>query len=43
MFESNERKDLYKWTVLAISFLLMLVFAVSLQALPPIFSSVFSV
>ena len=40
MFESNERKDLYKWIVLAISFLLMLVFAISLQALPPIFSSI---
>lgn len=35
----NEKK-LYKWIVLIISFLLMLVFAISLQALPPIFSNI---
>lgn len=32
--------DSYKWIVLGISFLLMLVFAISLQALPPIFSNI---
>lgn len=32
-----KRNDSYKWVVLAISFALMLVFAISLQSLPPIF------
>lgn len=35
-----EKKSSYKWLVLTISFLLMLVFAISLQALPPIFSHI---
>lgn len=33
-------KDSYKWVILAISFLLMLTFAISLQALPPIFQKI---
>ena len=37
--ERNEENS-YKWTVLGISFLLMLVFAISLQSLPPIFGSI---
>lgn len=40
MFKINEEKDYYKWIVLAISFSLMLVFAVSLQMLPPIFPNI---
>lgn len=40
MFESFKKRDLYKWVVLAISFLLMLVFSISLQALPPIFKNI---
>lgn len=40
MFKINEKKDLYKWIVLAISFSLMLVFAVSLQMLPPLFPNI---
>lgn len=40
MIKLNERKDLYKWIVLAISFVLMLVFAISLQMLPPIFTNI---
>ncbi len=38
----SERKEenSYKWIVLGISFLLMLVFAISLQALPPIFTNI---
>ncbi len=39
MIESNENSS-YKWLVLTISFLLMLVFAISLQALPPIFGNI---
>ena len=35
-----ERNESYKWIVLGISFLLMLVFAISLQALPPIFGNI---
>ena len=37
--ERNEENS-YKWIVLGISFLLMLVFAISLQALPPIFGNI---
>lgn len=40
MFKMNEKKDLYRWIVLALSFLLMLVFAVSLQMLPPLFTNI---
>lgn len=40
MVETNERENSYKWIVLGISFLLMLVFAISLQALPPIFGNI---
>lgn len=40
MSERIERKYTNKWMVLAISFSLMLVFAISLQALPPIFSNI---
>ena len=40
MFETYGKKDSYKWRVLVISYLLMLVFAISLQALPPIFSNI---
>lgn len=39
MIKRNE-KESYKWIVLLISFLLMLVFAISLQALPPIFGNI---
>ncbi len=39
MIETNENSS-YKWLVLTISFLLMLVFAISLQALPPIFGNI---
>lgn len=35
-----DEKSSYKWIVLAISFILMLVFAISLQALPPIFGNI---
>ena len=35
-----KRNNSYKWVVLAISFMLMLVFAISLQALPPIFDKI---
>ncbi|MGI6227789.1 MAG: CynX/NimT family MFS transporter, partial [Peptococcales bacterium] len=35
---SISKRDSYKWVVLSISFLVMLGFAISLQALPPIFS-----
>ena len=34
------KNDSYKWLVLAISFILMLTFAISLQALPPIFDKI---
>lgn len=40
MLKTNVRKDSYKWLVLGISFLLMLVFAVSLQMLPPLFANI---
>lgn len=36
----NEKSNSYKWIVLAISFLLMLTFALSLQSLPPIFDNI---
>lgn len=36
---SNNSKN-YKWIVLAVSFLLMLTFAISLQSLPPIFEKI---
>lgn len=36
----NNTKNSNKWIVLCISFLLMLVFAISLQSLPPIFSNI---
>lgn len=35
-----KRSDTYKWVVLAISFMLMLTFAISLQSLPPIFDKI---
>ena len=35
-----KRSDSYKWVVLAISFMLMLTFAISLQSLPPIFNNI---
>ena len=35
-----EIRSSYKWVVLAISFALMLVFAISLQSLPPIFDKI---
>lgn len=35
-----KRSNSYKWVVLAISFALMLVFAISLQSLPPIFDKI---
>lgn len=35
-----KRSNSYKWVVLAISFSLMLVFAISLQSLPPIFDKI---
>lgn len=37
---SFKRSDSYKWVVLAISFMLMLTFAISLQSLPPIFNNI---
>lgn len=37
---SLRSKDSYKWLVLAISFLIMLTFAISLQALPPLFNQI---
>lgn len=40
MFETYGKKHSYKWIILVISYLLMLVFAISLQALPPIFSNI---
>ena len=40
MFKDNNTNMSYKWLVLAISFAMMLVFAVSLQFLPPIFSNI---
>lgn len=40
MDKTYERGNLYKWIVLAISFLSTFVFAISLQALPPIFNSI---
>lgn len=40
MDKTYERGNLYKWMVLAISFLSTFVFAISLQALPPIFNSI---
>lgn len=40
MTEVYKLKNSYKWVVLAISFLLMLTFAISLQALPPIFDQI---
>ena len=39
MIERNKSSS-YKWIVLSISFSLMLVFAISLQALPPIFGNI---
>lgn len=39
MVEKIEKSS-YKWIVLSISFLLMLVFAISLQGLPPIFGNI---
>ncbi len=39
MTRINENKS-YKWIVLGVSFLLMLVFAISLQSLPPIFGNI---
>lgn len=36
----NHERDSYKWIVLGISFSLMLVFAISLQSLPPIFGNI---
>ena len=36
----DKRSNSYKWVVLAISFTLMLVFAISLQSLPPIFDKI---
>lgn len=35
-----KRSNSYKWVVLAISFMLMLTFAISLQSLPPIFDKI---
>lgn len=37
---SIKKSNSYKWVVLAISFILMLVFAISLQFLPPIFDKI---
>lgn len=38
--KDNEKNDSYKWVVLAISFMLMLTFAISLQSLPPLFDKI---
>lgn len=40
MTEFYKEKESYKWLVLAISFLLMLTFALTLQVLPPIFDHI---
>lgn len=40
MTKSTNKRDLYKWMILAISFLLMLLFSISLQVLPPIFDNI---
>lgn len=37
---NNHVNDSYKWVILAISFLIMMGFAFSLQALPPLFSQI---
>ena len=37
MTKSFKERESYKWIVLAISFIQMLTFAVTLQVLPPIF------
>lgn len=37
---SAQSRESYKWVVLAVSFFLMFTFAISLQALPPIFASI---
>lgn len=36
----SNKGDNYKWVVLAVSFMLMLTFAISLQSLPPIFEKI---
>lgn len=38
--KTYEKSNLYKWMILAISFLITFVFAISLQALPPLFSDI---
>lgn len=40
MNETYEKGNLYKWVVLAISFLSAVIFAISLQALPPLFGNI---
>lgn len=40
MIKDFQEKDSYKWVVLAISFLQMLTFAITLQVLPPIFDNI---
>lgn len=40
MIENFKERDSYKWMVLAISFLQMLTFAITLQVLPPIFDQI---
>lgn len=37
---SKKQKNSYQWMILAISFLLMFIFSISLQALPPIFENI---
>lgn len=36
----DNTKKSYKWVILAISFMFMLVFSISLQSLPPLFSRI---
>lgn len=40
MIKDFQEKDSYKWVVLAISFLQILTFAITLQVLPPIFDNI---
>lgn len=40
MTETFKERESYRWVVLAISFLLMLTFAITLQVLPPIFDEI---
>lgn len=40
MTRSDRKRDPYKWVILTLSFLLMVTFAISLQALPPILDSI---